>query len=125
MPVGSSEVAGLFDVNSVAAILHGAARAGFPLTYAEVLGACGYAFSRPKMRALCAVLGDVDALERGTDRPELAVLVVRASDGLPGQGWWVAEAARGHDYNGLWAGPAASAYIARRHAEVFAYWAKA
>ena len=41
------------------------------------------------MRQLCKVLGifDEDAAARG--EPELAVLVVRQSDGLPGQGWWV------------------------------------
>ena len=46
----------------------------------------GHHFTRPKMRALCKVLGVVDdeAAERG--EPELAVLVVRQSDGLAGAG---------------------------------------
>ena len=56
------------------------------------------------MRALCKVLAFVDdeAEERG--EPELAVLVVRQSDGLPGQGWWVGGAKK-HGYTGLWEGP--------------------
>ena len=78
----------MIDVDELAALLHAAARDATPVTYAEVLNSFGFAFTRPKMRALCALLGDVDALGRGAGRPELAVLVVRASDGLPGQGWW-------------------------------------
>ncbi len=64
----------------------------------------GHHFTRPKMRALCKVLAYVDdeAEERG--EPELAVLVVRQSDGLPGQGWWVGGAKK-HGYTGLWEGP--------------------
>jgi hypothetical protein len=114
----------LIAIDELAALLHAAACDATPVTYAEVLNAFGFAFTRPKMRALCVLLGDVDALERGADRPELAVLVVRASDGLPGQGWWVAELARGSDYAGLWNGPDAAAYIRARHAEVFDFWAK-
>lgn len=114
----------MIDIDELAALLHAAARDRTPLTYAEVLNAFGFSFTRPKMRALCVLLGDVDARERGADRPELAVLVVRASDGLPGQGWWIAELARGSDYAGLWNGPDASAYIRARHAEVFGFWAK-
>ncbi len=77
------------DPTELAAFLHAAARAGTALTYAEALNALGFAFSRPKMRALCVALDDVDAAERGAGRPALACLVVRASDGLPGQGWWL------------------------------------
>ena len=75
------------------------------------------------MRQLCAMLGAIDreAGERG--EPELAVLVVRASDGIPGQGWWVASeggAARG--YQGLWEGPEAARFIAAVQQETFDYW---
>lgn len=103
----------------VAAILYGAARAGTALTYAEVLGALGFAFSRPKMRALCVALDDVDAAERGAGRPALACLVVRASDGLPGQGWWLGR----HDYKGLFVGAEAAAYVAAAQRAVFGHWA--
>jgi hypothetical protein len=58
------------------------AAAGEAITYSEVLGLLGHDFTRPKMRALCKVLGFVDdeAAERG--EPELAVLV-GASVGRP------------------------------------------
>ena len=51
---------------------------------------------------------DDEAEERG--EPELAVLVVRQSDGLPGQGWWVGGAKK-HGYTGLWEGPKAAKLI--------------
>ena len=59
------------------------------LTYSELLAQLGHGFSRPKMRALCKTLGAVDEEAEARGEPELAVLVVRQSDGLPGQGWWV------------------------------------
>ena len=105
----------------VAAVLHAAARAGTALTYAEVLNALGFAFSRPKMRALCVALDDVDAAERGAGRPALAVLVVRASDGLPGQGWWLGR----RDYAGAFTGAEAAAYVAARQRAVFDHWGAA
>lgn len=99
-----------------------AARAGHALTYAELLERLGYTFSRPKMRALCVILGDIDAAGAGRGEPELAVLVVRQSDGLPGQGWWVAGGARAAGYQGPWEGPEAARFIAARQAETFRYW---
>lgn len=108
------------DPEHVRALLQAAARAGDSLTYSEVLGSMGMGFSRPKMRALCAVLGDVDAAERGAGRPELAVLVVRQSDRLPGQGWWLGE----RDYRGLFTGPEAAAWVKARQAAVFAFWSE-
>lgn len=112
----------LADPKEVRAHLVAAAKAGEPVTYSELLNALGHEFSRPKMRALCKVLGAVDeeAAERG--EPELAVLVVRQSDGLPGQGWWVAGGAAGHDYSGLWDGPEAKRLVAGLHARAFDYW---
>lgn len=94
------------------------------MTYAELLERLGYAFSRPKMRAICVTLGDVDREAAKRGEPELAVLVVRQSDGLPGQGWWVAGGGRSQGYVGPWEGPEASAFIARLHGEVFRYWSQ-
>jgi hypothetical protein len=109
----------VIDPADVTAILHAAARARTALTYSEVLNALGFAFSRPKMRALCVVLDEVDAGERGAGRVPLACLVVRASDGLPGQGWWLGR----RDHDAPFVGPAAAAYLAARQAEAFAHWA--
>ena len=99
-----------------------AARAGTAVTYSELLEHLGYAFSRPKMRALCAILDAVDQEADARGEPELAVLVVRQSDGIPGQGWWVSGAARSRGYEGLWEGPEALAFIRSVHEETFAYW---
>jgi hypothetical protein len=84
---------GLADPAEVRAHLVAAAQAGVAVTYSELLGRLGHPFSRPKMRALCATLSAVDREAEAQGEPELAVLVVRQSDGIPGQGWWV-EAAR-------------------------------
>ena len=112
----------LADPEEVRAHLIGAAAAGESITYSELLNRLGHEFTRPKMRALCAVLGTVDdeAAERG--EPELAVLVVRQSDGLPGQGWWVAGGAASHDYTGPWEGPQAKRLVQRLQAQAFDYW---
>ncbi len=99
-----------------------AARAGMTLTYSELLEQLGYPFSRPRMRQLCAILGEIDRVSAARGEPELAVLVVRQSDGLPGQGWFVAGGARNHDYQGPWEGPEAAGFIRRLHDQVFAYW---
>lgn len=112
----------LADPAEVRAHLVAAAQAGVALTYAELLEHLGYAFSRPKMRQLCAVLGDVDREAAARGEPELAVLVVRQSDGLPGQGWWVAGGGRQRGYEGLWVGPEAARFIAAVQAETFGYW---
>jgi hypothetical protein len=112
----------LADPEEVRAHLVAAAKAGVSLSYGELLERLGYHFSRPKMRALCAMLGEIDRAADARGEPELAVLVVRASDGLPGQGWWVAGGARDHDYAGPWEGPEAAALIRSVQARVFAYW---
>ena len=104
-------------------MLIAAARARSALTYADLLGMLGYGFSRPKMRALCRVLDAVDADCAARGEPELAVLVVRQSDGLPGQGWWVNGGAREHGHTGSWEGPEAAALIARVQRTAFDYWA--
>lgn len=112
----------LADWQEVRAHLVAAAKAGTSLTYSELLAHLGYAFSRPKMRQLCAVLGTVDEDAASRDEPELAVLVVRQSDGLPGQGWWVAGTPRERGYQGPWEGPEARRFIAQVQGEAFDYW---
>ncbi len=112
----------LADPAEVRAILIASARAGLAITYSEMLGLLGHQFTRPKMRALCAVLGHVDDEAAARGEPELAVLVVRQSDGLPGQGWWVG-GAKAHKYAGLWEGPRAAKLIMRLHGQAFDFWA--
>ena len=112
----------LADREEVRAHLVAAARAGVALSYGELLEHLGYRFSRPKMRALCAMLGDIDRAGAARGEPELAVLVVRQSDGIPGQGWWVAGGARTRGYDGPWEGPEAGRFIRAVQAETFAFW---
>lgn len=112
----------LAEPEEVRAYLVAAARAGCALTYGELLEHLGYRFSRLKMRQLCAILGAVDEAGEARGEPELAVLVVRQSDGIPGQGWWVAGGARSRGYSGPWEGPEAARFIARVQAETFAFW---
>ena len=65
----------------------------------------------------------LECLTDRLERPlELAVLVVRASDGIPGQGWWVAGGARERGYDGPWEGPEAARFIRSVQAETFAWW---
>jgi hypothetical protein len=111
------------DPAEVRAHLIGAAAAGHALTYSELLAQLGHPFSRPKMRALCKTLATVDDEAAARGEPELAVLVVRQSDGLPGQGWWVGGGATVHGYEGAWEGPKAALFIARLQQVTFDYWA--
>jgi hypothetical protein len=98
-----------------------AAAAGQPLTYSELLARLGHPFTRPKMRALCKTLAAVDDEAEAGGEPELAVLVVRQSDGLPGQGWWTGSWEK-HRFTGEWTGPRARVLIQRLQAEAFRYW---
>ena len=108
------------DTVEVRRLLLLAARDRRALSYSELLLALGHRFTRPKMRALCRTLDAIDAEGAARGEPGLAVLVVRESDRLPGQGWWIGNA-RG-DYAGAWTGPGAAALVAREQARVLDYW---
>ncbi len=108
------------DVPRVRALLIAAARSGEALSYSAILHQLGTRFTRPKMRALCKTLTRIDEMAAAADEPELAVLVVRGDDGLPGQGWWVGRSAWGYD--GSWTGPDARALVETLQQTAFAYW---
>ena len=112
----------LADPQEVRAILVASAKAGQAISYSDVLGLLGHHFTRPRMRQLCKVLAFVDDEAEEHGEPGLAVLVVRQSDGLPGQGWWVGEANK-HGYRGLWEGPAAMKLIRKLQRQAFEHWA--
>ena len=109
------------DVPRVRALLIAAAREGRAVSYSELLGDLGHRFTRPKMRALCKTLDVIDAVLTVNGAAELAVLVVRETDRLPGQGWWASAAAR-YEYRGLWTGVEAAKLVASVQAATFAYW---
>lgn len=110
----------LFDIDQIESLLQASAREGRPISYAETLNCLGMEFSRPKMRALCVALGEVDRRARAKRQPELAVLVVRASDKLPGAGWWVDRV----DYKGASEGAKAEKFIRALQKKTFDYWAE-
>jgi hypothetical protein len=107
-------------------LLIGAARARTPLTYSQALFALGHSFTRPLMRQLCAAMDRIDEDGRVAGEPGLAVLVVRQSDGLPGQGWF---ASRSHLADAMpgewpldWEGAEAKAYVALHQRLAFERW---
>jgi hypothetical protein len=114
----------LADPFEVRRLLIAAAESGRAVTYSDLLNALGHRFTRPKMRALCKVLAVVDEEAASRGEPELAVLVVRQSDGLPGQGWWVGGGAMLHGYDGLWTGPGATRLVRRLQRRAFDYWGR-
>jgi hypothetical protein len=114
----------LADPAEVRRLLIASAAAGEAMTYSDLLNALGHQFTRPKMRALCKVLAVIDEQAADRGEPELAVLVVRQSDGLPGQGWWVAGGAMLHGYDGLWTGPEALKLVKKLQRQAFRYWSK-
>ena len=113
---------GIADVERVRGLLVAAAREGRAVSYSELLHALGHRFTRPKMRALCTTLDAIDIAGTAAGEPALAVLVVRESDRLPGQGWWIGAAKR-YGYAGAWSGSAAAALVRTEQAAVFDYWA--
>ncbi|MBV7265343.1 ribose-phosphate pyrophosphokinase [Erythrobacter sp. WH131] len=99
-------------------LLIAAARAKRAISYSEMLGELGFRFTRPKMRALCRTLDAIDTAGRQRGEPELAVLVVRESDGLPGQGWWTGR----DDYTGEWTGAKARKFVSELQRAAFDHW---
>src|SRR5262245_36353600 len=111
------------DVKAVRALLIATAKERCAVSYAELLMELGHRFTRPKMRALCRTLDAIDEAGRVAGEPELAVLVVRESDRLPGQGWWVGKVYR-LGYEGPWTGKEALSFVKSRQQLAFDYWGK-
>lgn len=111
------------DIATVRALLIAAAKARRVMSYSELLMELGHRFTRPKMRALCRTLDVIDETGIAAGEPELAALVVRESDRLPGQGWWVEKVYR-LGYEGPWTGKEALAFVQGRQKLAFDYWAR-
>ena len=113
----------MVEIAELEELLVAAARARRSLTYAEVLAHFGIRITPRRVFALCRDLGAVCERNRARGEPELAVLVVRKADRLPGEGFfhglW-----RDGVYDGPATGPAAQAYIRRETERVFAHWAQ-
>ncbi len=113
-----AEKKALMDIDAIEALLQDAARKRITYSYSELLLLLGISFTRPKMRALCKVLDAIDARGHGRSAPELAALVVREGDTLPGQGWWLGR----HDFVGEYESHAARKYLKDVQQLAYEYW---
>jgi hypothetical protein len=113
--------ASLVDLDRLEALLIAAAREARSLTYAEVLAEFGLRITPRRVYALCRDLGAVCDRNRARREPELAVLVVRKADRLPGEGFFHALWRDGL-YDGPATGPKAEAFIRAETARVFRFW---
>ena len=110
----------LFPADELEALLILKARNGESISYGDVFRWFGLPFVRFQVGQLCAALEEVDSRQRALDRPVLASLVVRQSDGLPGQGWWLSKA---HDaWEGPFTGPEAARFVKRHQQRCFDHW---
>lgn len=109
------------DPRQVREMLLEAARAGDRLTYKEVIERLGFDFNTNLVGQLGRVLDRIDDHARSNGEPLLAVLVVRQSDELPGQGWWVTRA-KAAGYHGEWTGPEALEHVKAQQQLAFDYW---
>jgi hypothetical protein len=110
----------LFPADELEALLILKARNGESISYGDVFRWFGLPFVRFQVGQLCAALEEVDSRQRAQDRPVLASLVVRQSDGLPGQGWWLS---KDHDgWEGPFTGPRAARFVKRHQKRCFDHW---
>ncbi len=82
------------------------ARGRRTITYSELCDAIAVAHFRPYSYALMALLGEICSIEDAERGVMLASLVVRASDGVPGRGYFRHAAKLGRDVSDpreLWA----------------------
>ncbi len=113
----------MVDLERLERVLIEAARERRPVTYGQLLRYFERKVTRITVGALCRDLGLVCRRVEERGGPDLAVLVVRKSDGLPGEGYFTALRQEG-GYGGPSTGPLAVRAIARRQVEVFSYYAE-
>lgn len=90
------------------------------ISYGAVFAWFGLPFQRFRVGQLCASLAEVDSRQQGLGQPELAVLVVRQSDGLPGQGWWLGRSKE--EWSGAFVGPEAQHFVEAIQNRTFDWW---
>lgn len=107
----------MLDADALERVLVRAAREGRTVSYRQLLAMADRRVGPNNIRALMRVLAEVCRRTEARCEPDLACLVVRESDGLPGEGYFTAEAQRG--------GPLAGsrrARVERAQTEAFAFW---
>lgn len=114
----------MVDIDALEDLLITAACERRTLAYSEVLAHFEKRVTPIRVYALCRDLGVVSERNRERREPELAVLVVRKTDRLPGEGFFHS-AWKDGSYEGPATGPAARAYIDGLTERVFSYFEEA
>ncbi len=96
-----------------------AARHRRPVSYRQLLHLFDRRIGPNNVRALMRVLAEICRQSEAKGEPDLACLVVREKDGLPGEGYFAAEAATGHSLQG-----SRRARVTKAQERAFAYWAE-
>lgn len=113
----------MVNVDELERLLIQAASERRTLAYSDVLSHFGKRTTPIRVFALCRDLGEVSERNRLRCEPELAVLVVRKTDRLPGEGFFHG-AWKSGEYDGPATGPRAKEFIEELTAGVFDYWAR-
>lgn len=108
------------DLDLLEERLLAAAMAGKSVTYGELLAFFERRVTPITVMALCRDIGRVDARIMAAGGPELACMVVRASDRLPGAGYFTWQRQKGR-YDGPDTGPEAARFVARAQARARRY----
>lgn len=112
----------MVDLDRLERVLIQAALEERPVTYGQVLAFFGWKVTQITVGALCRDLGRIDERRAGEGWPDLACLVVRKSDGLPGEGYFTSIRDSGA-YAGPSIGPPAVAFIRARQSRA-THWAR-
>ncbi len=110
----------MVDLELLEQRLLAAALAGRPVTYGQLLAFFERRVTPVMVRALCRDLGRVCDRIEAAGGPDLACLVVRAADHMPGAGYFQAMRAAGQ-YAGPDDGDAAVRFVAGAQARAQAY----
>ncbi len=113
----------MVDPDELEALLIRAARQRRAVTYSDILAFFERRVTPITVGALCKDLGVVCDRLRARDAPEIACLVVRKTDGLPGTGYFASLRQEGL-YDGPSEGPIAAAFVATRQDQAFRWAAR-
>lgn len=105
----------MVDLDLLERVLIRTALEGRAVTYGELLAFFERRVTRITVSALCKDLGRVEERREGEAWPDLACLVVRKADGLPGEGYFASLREAGA-YAGPSVGEAAHAFVRGRQA---------
>lgn len=110
----------MVDLDRLERALIRAALARRSMTYGQLLSLFERKVTRITVAALCRDLGRVAERRAGEGWPDLACLVVRKSDSLPGEGYFDSLRREGA-YTGPSTGPGAEAFLRARQERAFAW----